>query len=639
MKAGQSSGGHHPTNYAMTLTQLKLSLHELIDCPFSFRTRMTSAGLMVSNPKLAFSGDDLRDTVQLLGGMYKPSKDGAVPLPKPRKPAIRASESSRPTVAADDLPATPTPPPAPTLPPPSYTSPSPPPIPILPSDGWESKNSIQPPAIQQGFDKKHLYSFSMGIFGGPCESPETKVATTPPMACPSAQFNPTLPANVPAESFDILATTFAQMLDARQPQAAIPALTPDVQVRVKETRTGQFMAIGGVNTDVGLSDEVQLCPGPVVPVSPVQAIPACHGPVVPPCPVQAIPSYPMQSVLPRPVPGTCEIQITGVVLPQAAVAVPAVRSHVGTWVRVVGPVVYTIQLTADHMTITATSAIEHTDDKVVTERAVMTADYHLMRDGTTAVGLITSFDAQLDGDLPEGVNYKGFMGELSQLQKVLTDKPLALSLRMYGDALVIGNVRLPEMQGGEAWSLVTVLGGRYSPAGDKPLQKPKIARAPMLPRYPLPAAVITPVYPYGNVGTPVVVPAPGYIMPPGGYPMPAPSPYMPAGAEAPVQFTPSCPTPGGIYPIPIQSTTGAPVISGCGGTMFPPLPYSPTPAPACPQSLPYTPAPACPTPSPQSYPPSTGSLPPLPSSTAPGSPQTSFPRQRFNGMGWFGSPD
>ena len=299
------------------------------------------------------------------------------------------------------------------------------------------------------------------------------------------------------------------MLDARQPQAAIPALTPDVQVRVKETRTGQFMAIGGVNTDVGLSDEVQLCPGPVVPVSPVQAIPACHGPVVPPCPVQAIPSYPMQSVLPRPVPGTCEIQITGVVLPQAAVAVPAVRSHVGTWVRVVGPVVYTIQLTADHMTITATSAIEHTDDKVVTERAVMTADYHLMRDGTTAVGLITSFDAQLDGDLPEGVNYKGFMGELSQLQKVLTDKPLALSLRMYGDALVIGNVRLPEMQGGEAWSLVTVLGGRYSPAGDKPLPKPKIARAPMLPRYPLPAAVITPVYPYGNVGTPVVVPAAG----------------------------------------------------------------------------------------------------------------------------------
>ena len=193
MKAGQSSGGHHPTNYAMTLTQLKLSLHELIDCPFSFRTRMTSAGLMVSNPKLAFSGDDLRDTVQLLGGMYKPSKDGAVPLPKPRKPAIRASESSRPTVAADDLPATPTPPPAPTLPPPSYTSPSPPPIPILPSDGWESKNSIQPPAIQQGFDKKHLYSFSMGIFGGPCESPETKVATTPPMACPSAQFNPDSP--------------------------------------------------------------------------------------------------------------------------------------------------------------------------------------------------------------------------------------------------------------------------------------------------------------------------------------------------------------------------------------------------------------------------------------------------------------
>jgi hypothetical protein len=282
------------------------------------------------------------------------------------------------------------------------------------------------------------------------------------------------------------------------------------------------------------------------------------------------------------------------VMQPCTTAVPAMRSHVGTWVRVVGPVVYTIQIAPDHMTINAASATEFSDNKVVIESSILTADYHLMRDGTTAVGLITSFDVRLDGDLPEGVNYKEFMGELSQLQKVLTDKPLALSMKIYGDALVIGNVRLPEMAGGEAWSVVTVLGGRYSAAGDKPLPKPKVAKAPMPPQcFPLPAPAYNPGYPVGIIGAPVglPVPPPPANVPGGTYRMAVP-PYIQGGVPPVQSYAPpmnDCPSP--LYPP--QWT--APV-AGCGGVMVAPTPLPvdyfgkmPTPAPPAPTPVPLPP--------------------------------------------------
>ena len=60
------------------------ALQTLVDCPFSFRTRMTSAGLMVSNVKLAWGDSDTKEMLIVLGGMYKQCKDGSVPLGKPR---------------------------------------------------------------------------------------------------------------------------------------------------------------------------------------------------------------------------------------------------------------------------------------------------------------------------------------------------------------------------------------------------------------------------------------------------------------------------------------------------------------------------------------------------------------------------
>ena len=65
-------------------------LQQLIDCPFSFRTKSTSAGVMVSHMKLA-TGEMGKMDLGLVTGMYKPATDGKVPVAK----AIPSSSSER----------------------------------------------------------------------------------------------------------------------------------------------------------------------------------------------------------------------------------------------------------------------------------------------------------------------------------------------------------------------------------------------------------------------------------------------------------------------------------------------------------------------------------------------------------------
>jgi hypothetical protein len=303
------------------------------------------------------------------------------------------------------------------------------------------------------------------------------------------------------------------------------------------------------------------------PQSPPVAVTPAH--VVAPCPPQAIPG--MQS--------TC------LIMPPVAASAPANRTLVGTWVRVVGPTVYTIRITLDHITINATSATEFGDDKVVIECAMLTADYHLMKDGTTAIGLITSFDIRADGDLPESANFGELVEELSKLQKALTDKPFAMSIRQYGDTLVIGNVRLPEVESVETWSPMNVLGGRYSAAGDKPLPKPKVVKAP-----PPPPVAVNPIgYPTGAIGAPIMLSLPqGNCYPtaipqcfPGGMGQCFP------GGMGMMQFPPNCPYQMVGYPNPGYAAPSWGNVSGCGGLMMPsqcPMPSTlmplPTPYPA-----------------------------------------------------------
>ncbi len=158
-------------------------------------------------------------------------------------------------------------------------------------------------------------------------------------------------------------------------------------------------------------------------------------------------------------------------------------SITGTWVRELGPVVYVIKFTPDHVTITASTSEEFPDGQTYCEGIILTADYHLTRDGTTIVGLITSVDVILEGALPAGVGAPGSFDELSRIQKRLVDKPLALNVRVNGDVLAVGNVRLPDFENprGMCYPL-TVLGGRYTQAGEnKPKPNDVSSSLPALP--------------------------------------------------------------------------------------------------------------------------------------------------------------
>ncbi len=73
-----------PTSFPVDLNDPDVlnAMNALVDCPFAFRARSTSAGLMVSNMKLAAS-ESICERAKLFNGMYAFSKDGNVPTPKP----------------------------------------------------------------------------------------------------------------------------------------------------------------------------------------------------------------------------------------------------------------------------------------------------------------------------------------------------------------------------------------------------------------------------------------------------------------------------------------------------------------------------------------------------------------------------
>jgi hypothetical protein len=171
------------------------------------------------------------------------------------------------------------------------------------------------------------------------------------------------------------------------------------------------------------------------------------------------------TVAPCPLPATC-----------------AKAATTGTWTRELAGMMYVVKVAPDHVTITASSSVELPDGSTHTEGVVITADYHLARDGTTVVGLITSVDAVIEGDLPPAAGDVPPPGDdLAELQKSLVDKPFAFSVRHYGDVMAVGNVRLPAIEGARTVAqALTVLGGRYTSIGDRPAPKPRAAKPPVL---------------------------------------------------------------------------------------------------------------------------------------------------------------
>jgi hypothetical protein len=251
---------------------------------------------------------------------------------------------------------------------------------------------------------------------------------------------------------------------------------------------------------------------------------------------------------------------------------------IGTWYRDLGAKRCVIAVEHDHMTITVSESRE-IDEKTVTAHITFTADYHLARDGSTAVGLITGVDMSFDGDVPEQET-DAMMESIAELRKAMEDRPFAMNCRLYGQTLVIGNVRMPEWKD-QREQPSSYIAGRYASAATKPMPKQKVMKAPdakAVPVYappaynPLAGAAIGAVTGAG-VGAPVGLPT-----------VPGACPTVPAGSLLPPPSTPA--------PVPVVRPYGEWVAPtpAVVPSMPEPTPPAPTMSEPVPPNLSATPA-------------------------------------------------
>ncbi|HUR53782.1 MAG TPA: hypothetical protein VMZ71_06605, partial [Gemmataceae bacterium] len=194
---------------------------------------------------------------------------------------------------------------------------------------------------------------------------------------PSSLPCPTAPAGAPADVGDAMVRTFQQMLFG-----GIQLPRPDQLKHVP-----QYFA---PDPAFPLSSQA---PPPPMPVG--QPVP-CPTPV--PCP----PTVGQWTAYPTPITPAGFVPPPPPPLPPTVTPLrPAGSAPTGTWYREVGAMMYTVVVKDNHVTITSKMALE-LDGKVVTQGVVLTGDYHVSRDGSNLVGLVTSVDAAIDGTLPEG---------------------------------------------------------------------------------------------------------------------------------------------------------------------------------------------------------------------------------------------
>ncbi|MDY3561105.1 hypothetical protein R5W23_002364 [Gemmata sp. JC673] len=439
--------------------ELALTVQGLADMPFSCRTKITSAGLMVSGLKygLLMARRESEEFQVAFGGLFKSAKDGKVPpLAKLKPKADKARGEPILGAAIGALIGRPT--------------------------GAALGN---PPSLEPG--ERVGVDFSA--------APPAKAPPAPP-ACPT----PT-----DAASFGPPFLTKIKGLDPYSPQAvpAVPPPAPARQPGVSEDSTKQMAleAFGQLLQQSGV-----VCPtGGMVTGTGGVTVPSgrCE-----PCPQNTVP---------------CDSVATQATV--APLAAPK-TGPVGTWYRDIAGKQCVVKVTPDHLTLTVHDAQE-VDGKVSTASLVITADYHLTRDGITALGLITSVDVNFEGDFPAD-DSKPFFEMLGDLQKSLEDKPLALTFRTYGDSLVIGNVRMPSASDRLDAQPAGYMAGRYKAAGDK-LPKPKPTKMPAEPRAFVPNGPPPGLPVGGNPGSSLGQPlaAPGGFLPPPGSAYPATGPAFP----------------------------------------------------------------------------------------------------------------
>jgi hypothetical protein len=478
----------------MELAEMSLGLQTLVDAPFSFRVKHTSAGLMVSQVKcgMAMSGDESQ---MLVGGMFKPAKDGRAPVPVSVKPI------------------------PPTL---TGTGPIPPCPPNVERAGIDVNFNAAPtmtpppcPGVCESFAGS-LVQFTgagslMRLAGTAYEW-----RSPPPAPCPLPPPVRPVGCGVPDGSTkSMVGEAFGQMLQEKSRcQPLAPGMTLPSPHYLQHYP--QYVP-----------------PAPAFPLP--RELPVACPPM--PCPVQPIGGSFMPAA-DTPIHGS--YAPTPMVPPTAPM--PVKPGLVGTWYREIGPVMCVVKIAPDHVTVTA-YAVAEVNGKPVKQGAVITADYHLTRDGSTMVGLITGLDMICEGDVADDGDVWRVTEELSRLQKTFVDHPFAFSVRVYGDALMIGNVKAPRLDNDPS-SVGQMFAGRYKSAADKPVPQPKPIRSkeractpsPSVP----PAVGVTTPAPAPSGTTYRAPPAPqGDLLPPPASTAPQAVPAPPAPVYDPIPATPA----------------------------------------------------------------------------------------------------
>ena len=140
---------------------------------------------------------------------------------------------------------------------------------------------------------------------------------------------------------------------------------------------------------------------------------------------------------------------------------------VGTWVREIGPIRYKFDVKENHLVATITYT-EEVGGKTITSDHILTADIYPTRNAGEVVGLITGFEVTSPGAAFDSELLK----TLPAIQKALCDKPIALTFRVYDDAVMVGNLRLPSITGKQdgIMEVFESMAGRYKVSN--PVLKP-----------------------------------------------------------------------------------------------------------------------------------------------------------------------
>jgi protein involved in polysaccharide export with SLBB domain len=220
--------------------------------------------------------------------------------------------------------------------------------------------------------------------------------------------------------------------------------------------------------------------------------PPCVGPSCPPPEVQAMmmqafgqlgaptPPQPCYPACPTPTVAPAAYAPPIPIMPPipTATAKPASSMPLGTWIREVGPIRYKLEVKENHLTATVTETGDN-DGKAIVVDHILTVDCYPTRNPGEIVGLISGFDMSVSGKDLEGDDIHEFLKELPVIQKEMSGKPVAFTFRVYDDALLIGNVRLPFSKNDENdgfLSAFQAFGGRYKLSNGMPPLKPTPAK-------------------------------------------------------------------------------------------------------------------------------------------------------------------